>query len=93
VESFDLTLTSGSGKSCPRKASWLIGVANSPFSASGDSGSLVFDREGKATGLLFAGKQTDGFIPDISHMLSLKVVLENIEHELGLTEVKLANAP
>lgn len=59
-----------------------------PFGAPGDSGSLVFDRTGEATGLYFSGYNT---IPDISCVISSDVVIKDIEKQLDLTDVKLAS--
>lgn len=69
-----------------------------PFSEAGDSGSLVFDRFGKAVGLLFCGvnerrSRTGSFVevPDISSVVSLEVVLRDIGRQLELSEIKFAN--
>jgi len=75
----------------------FLGVTSDrPFSQSGDSGSLVFDRFGKAVGLLFCGtnerkSRTGSFIevPDISSVVSLEVVLRDIGSQLELSEISL----
>jgi hypothetical protein len=77
----------------------FLGVrSDRPFSQGGDSGSLVFDRFGKAVGLLFCGmnerrSQTGSFVevPDISCVVSFQVVLRDIGRQLELSELKFAN--
>ncbi|PWI64581.1 hypothetical protein PCL_09511 [Purpureocillium lilacinum] len=59
-----------------------------PFGAPGDSGSLVFDREGQATGLYFAGRNS---IPDVSCVISLDTVFRDIETQLDVTDIRLAS--
>ncbi|KAK0712696.1 hypothetical protein B0T26DRAFT_343808 [Lasiosphaeria miniovina] len=67
----------------------FLGVPSDvPFGAKGDSGSLVFDREGQATGLYFSGWNT---IPDVSCVISLAAVFRDIETQLDLTGVRLAS--
>lgn len=78
----------------------FLGVrSDAPFSQGGDSGSLVFDRFGKAVGLLFCGMnerrdRTGSFVevPDISSVVSLDVVLRDIGTQLELSEIEFANA-
>jgi hypothetical protein len=67
------------------------------FGAPGDSGSLVFDRKGAAVGLLFGG--IPGLVsldyitpPDIANVISLDVVVKDLGDQLGLTDIKFANA-
>jgi hypothetical protein len=66
-----------------------------PFSQAGDSGSLVFDRFGKAIGLLFGGQDERivnlVIVPDISSVVSLDAVQEDIGRQLELSEIKFAN--
>lgn len=77
----------------------FLGVrSDRPFSQGGDSGSLVFDRFGKAVGLLFCRTNerrspTGSFVevPDISSVVSLAVVLGDIGRELELSEIRFAN--
>lgn len=50
---------------------WIQGQGGTPFSAAGDSGSLVLDRSSSnAVGLLFGGSQTDTFANQIADVLN-----------------------
>lgn len=62
-----------------------------PFSHEGDSGSLVLDGNGKAVGLVIAGRGGEGSVPDITAVVPLKEIFEDMK-ELGLKDIKFANA-
>lgn len=67
-----------------------------PFGAGGDSGSLVFDGEGKAVGLYSAGivvGRERVIAPlDISFVYDINVIFKDIEAQLFLSDLKFANA-
>lgn len=56
--------------------------AASPFSAGGDSGSLVVDLQGNAVGLLFAGTTTRDGQTDITYVNPIDRVLDLLDVEL-----------
>lgn len=55
-----------------------------PFGAAGDSGFLVFDRTGAATGLYFSGFNR---LPDISCVIFLDAVIKDKERQLHLVNI------
>jgi hypothetical protein len=58
--------------------------AASPFSAGGDSGSLVVDLQGNAVGLLFAGTTSRDGLLDITYVNPIGTVLDLLEVDLTL---------
>ena len=59
----------------------IRGKHGSTFSDKGDSGSVVFDTEGAAVGLLFASLNGVGNIPLYSVASPMEAVLEKLENE------------
>jgi hypothetical protein len=65
-----------------------------PFGAGGDSGSLVFDGDGRAVGLYCAGglvgREGKGTPLDISYVIDINAIFADIETQLSLTDLKFA---